>query len=367
MTRTALARKGGLIRRKIHGNAHVDKAYRDAAQQIPRPQAHQSGAAMKILQAIVAVLLGVAAAQVAHSQAWPAKPLRMVVPFAPGGAVDVTGRIIAQSLSTRLGQQVVVENRGGAGGNIGVEIVAKSPADGYTIVMATAGQISINPHMYAKLAFDPVKDLAPISQAGTAINALCVHPSLPVKSVHEFIAFAKARPGTLNFASGGIGASDHMATELFMSMTGIRLVHVPYKGGGPAMVDLLGGNVDLGFSTVATAIGPVKAGRLRALGVTSAQRFELLPDVPTIAEAGVPGYESVAWYGLFAPTGTPAEIVRRLNAETVAILQVQDVRRRLTEAGVLPTSSSPETFTAYVATETARWGKLIRTNGIKAE
>ncbi len=315
----------------------------------------------------LALLLGVAATQVAYSQTWPTKPLRMVVPFAPGGAVDVTGRVIAQALSTRLGQQVVVENRGGAGGNIGVELVARSPADGYTIVMATAGQISINPHMYARLPFDPVKDLAPISQAGMAINALCIHPSLPVRSVKEFIAFAKARPNKLNFASGGIGASDHMATELFMSMTGVKLVHVPYKGGGPAMVDLLGGNVDLGFSTVATAIGPVKAGRLRALGVTSAQRFELLPDVPTIAEAGVPGYESVAWYGLFAPAGTSTEIVKKLNTETVAVLQTPDARRRLTDAGVLPTSSSPESFAAYIATETARWGKLIRANGIKAE
>ena len=320
-----------------------------------------------IFQLLLPAVLVATGGGEAYSQAWPAKPVRMVVPFAPGGAVDVTGRIIAQGLAGRLGQQVLVENRGGAGGNIGVESVAKSPADGYTIVMATAGQISINPHMYAKLAFDPVKDLVAVSQAGQAINALCVHPSLPAKSVKEFIAFANARPNKLNFASGGIGASDHIATELFMSMTGVKLVHVPYKGGAPAMVDLIGGNVDLGFSTVATAIGPIKAGRLRALGVTAAQRFELLPDVPTIAEAGVPGYESVAWYGLFAPAGTPPEVIRRLNAETVAVLQVPDVRRRLTEAGVLPTSSSPEAFAGYVATETARWGKLIRANGIKAE
>jgi tripartite-type tricarboxylate transporter receptor subunit TctC len=329
--------------------------------------ANHTGVSMTIRQSSLALLLGLAIAQSAYSQTWPAKPLRMVVPFAPGGAVDVTGRVIAQSLSTRLGQQVVVENRGGAGGNIGVELVAKSPPDGYTIVMATAGQISINPHMYAKLPFDPIKDLMPISPAGMAINALCVHPSLPVTSVQGFIAFARARPNALNFATGGIGASDHMATELFMSMTGVKMNHIPYKGGAPAMVDLLGGNVDLGFSTVATAIGPIKAGRLRALGVTSARRFELLPDVPTIAEAGVPGYESVAWYGLFAPAGTSAEIIRKLNAETVAVLGTPEARKRLTDAGVLPTSSSPETFAAYVATETARWGKLIRANGIKAE
>jgi tripartite-type tricarboxylate transporter receptor subunit TctC len=317
--------------------------------------------------ALLAALAGALAASATPAQTWPAKPVRMIVPFAPGGAVDVTGRTIAQALSARLGQQVVVENRGGAGGNIGVEAVAKSPPDGYTLVMATAGQISINPHMYSKLPFDPVKDLVPISQAGQAINALCVHPSLPARSVKEFIALAKAQPGKLNFATGGIGASDHIATELFMSMTGVKMVHVPYKGGAPAMIDLLGGNVDLGFSTVATAIGPIKAGRLRTLGVTSGRRFELLPDVPTIAEAGVPGYESVAWYGLFAPAGTPPDVVRRLNVETVAVLQMPDVRRRLTESGVLPTSSSPEAFTSYIATETARWGKLIRANGIKVD
>jgi tripartite-type tricarboxylate transporter receptor subunit TctC len=185
--------------------------------------------------------------------------------------------------------------------------------------------------------------------------------------VKDLIALAKAQPDKLNFATGGIGASDHIAAELFMSLAGMKMVHLPYKGGGPAMIDLLAGNVDLGFSTVATAIGPIKAGRLRALGVTSAKRFELLPDVPTIAEAGVPGYESVAWYGLFAPAGTPAEVVRRLNAETVAVLQMEDVRRRLTEAGVLPVSSSPEAFAAYVLSETARWGKLIRANNIKAD
>ena len=303
----------------------------------------------------------------ASAQTWPAKPVRLIVPFAPGGAVDVTARTIAQSLTARLGQQVLVDNRGGAGGNIGVEVAAKSPPDGYTLVMATSGQIAINPHMYSKLPFDPVKDLAPITPAGQAVNALCVHPSLPARSVKEFIALAKSQPGKLNFATGGIGASDHIATELFMSLTGVKMVHVPYKGGAPAMVDLLAGNVDVGFSTVATAMGPIKAGRLRPLGVTSGKRFELLPDVPTIAEAGVPGYESVSWYGLFAPAGTPPEIIRRLNAETVAVLQTEDVRRRLTESGVLPVSSTPESFASYVTTEIARWGKLIRANGIKAE
>jgi tripartite-type tricarboxylate transporter receptor subunit TctC len=303
----------------------------------------------------------------AWCQAWPAKPLRIIVPYAPGGGTDITARVIAQLLTTRLGQQVLVENRAGAGGNIATEAVIKSPPDGYTIYMGTVGQISINPHMYEKLAFDPVKDLTPITPAGLPVNVLNVHPSLPAKNVKELIALAKAQPGKLNFATGGIGASDHMATELFMSMTGVKMVHVPYKGGGPAIVDLIAGNVHLGFSTMATAIGPIQNGRLRALGVTSGKRFELLPEVPTIAEAGVPGYESVAWYGLFAPAGTPADIVKRLNTEIVAILQIEDVRRRLTELGILPVSSTQDAFAKYVQTESARWGKLIRASGIKAQ
>jgi tripartite-type tricarboxylate transporter receptor subunit TctC len=262
---------------------------------------------------------------------------------------------------------MVIDNRGGAGGNIGVDLVAKSAPDGYTLVMATSGQMSINPHMYSRMPFDPAKDLVGITPVGQALNALCVHPSLPVRSVREFIALAKANPGKLTFASGGTGASDHIATELFMSLTGIRMTHIPYKGGAPAMLDLLAGNVDSGFSTVATALGPAKTNRLRILGLTSSKRFELLPQVPTIAEAGVPGYESVSWYGLFAPTGTAPEIIARLNTETVAVLQLDDVRRRMTEFGVMPMSSTPEAFAAYVASDTARWGKLIRSNGIKAE
>jgi len=312
-------------------------------------------------------LLLAAAPGFSWAQAWPAKPVRIVVPYAPGGGTDITARVLAQHLSGRLGQQVIVDNRAGAGGNIATELVVKSPADGYTIYMGTAGQVAINPHMYGKLAFDPLKDLAAITPAGLPVNVLNVHPSIPARSVKEFVALARAQPSRLNFATGGIGASDHMAAELFMSMTGTKMLHVPYKGGGPAIVDLIAGNVDLGFSTMATAIGPIKQGRLRALGVTSGKRFEMLPDVPTIGEAGVPGYESVAWYGLFAPAGTPAAVVQRVNTEVVAILQMDDVRRRLTELGILPVSSTPEAFSAYVADESARWGKIVRASGIKAQ
>lgn len=334
---------------------------------IQRMHARMSPAARRRLAPFMVILAAVGCAASAWCQVWPAKTVRLVVPFAPGGAVDLTARLLAQALSARLQQQVIVDNRGGAGGNIGVDVVAKSPADGYTLAMATAAQIAINPHMYSKMPFDPIKDLAAISPAGLSINVLCLHPSIPSPTVKALVALARAQPNKLNFATGGIGASAHIATELFMGMTGIRMMHVPYKGGGPATIDLLAGNVDLSFSTVATVIEHIKVGRLRALGVTSLQRFALLPAVPTVAEAGVPGFESVAFYGLFAPAGTPPEVVRKLNAETVAVLELEDVRRRLNQAGVIPFSSSPEAFASYVLSETQKWGRLIRTIGIKAD
>jgi len=303
----------------------------------------------------------------ATAQAWPQKPVRWIVPFVPGGAVDVTTRTLAQPLGTRLGQQVIIDNRGGAGGNIGVELAAKAAPDGYTMVMATSGQIAINPHMYSKLPFDPFNDLVPVTLAAHALNVLCVHPSVPATSVKALIALAKSKPGELDYATGGVGASDHISAELFKSMAAVKMVHVPYKGGAPAMVDLLAGNVHLGFSTVATALGPIRAGRLRALGITSAKRYELLPDVPTIAEAGLPGYEAVSWYGTFVPANTPRDIVVRLNTEIGAIVQTPEIRRRLLESGILAVSGSPESFTAYVKTEWEKWGKVIRTAGIKAD
>jgi tripartite-type tricarboxylate transporter receptor subunit TctC len=312
-------------------------------------------------------MLAACAVGEAHAQSWPSRPIRLIVPFAPGGAVDLSARTVAQAMAPRLGQPLVIENRGGAGGNLGVELVTKAAPDGYTLVMATSGQVAINPHMYARMSFDPLKDLAPITPVGQALNVLSVHPALPVKTVKDYIALAKTHPGKLTFASGGTGASDHIATELFMSMAGIRMTHIPYKGGAPAMLDLLAGNVDSGFSTVATAIGPIRTGRLRALGLTSAKRFELLPDVPTIAEAGLPGYESVSWYGLFAPAGTPAEVVNRVNADAVAALQGEDVRKRMVEFGVMPVSSSPAAFATYIAADHQRWGKVIRAAGIKAD
>ena len=301
------------------------------------------------------------------AQAWPAKSVRWVVPFTAGGGVDVTTRTIAQSLGARLGQQFVIDNRGGANGNIGVEIAVKSPADGYTLLMATTGNIVINPHIYSKLPFDPSRDLTPVTPAVDVINVLVVHPALPAKSVKELIALAKARPDQLNFASSGAGGSDHIAAELFKSMSGSRMVNVSYKGGAPAMIDLLAGNVEVMFATMAVAIGPIKSGRLRPLGLTSGKRFELLPQIPTIAEAGLSGYEAAFWFGAFVPAGTPREIVARLNSEIRNALQVPEVRRRLLEFGLVATGAPAEEFAAFVQAESKKWAGLAKERGLRVE
>ncbi|HEY9445446.1 MAG TPA: tripartite tricarboxylate transporter substrate binding protein, partial [Burkholderiales bacterium] len=294
-------------------------------------------------------------------------PIRLISPFAPGGGTDITCRSIAPKLSAALGQQVVVDNRGGAGGMVGVELAAKAPPDGYTLVLGTIGPIAINVSLYEKMTYDPAKDLIPVTQAANALNVLVVHPSVPAKTVREFIALAKSRPGQLNFGSSGPGATDHLAGELFNAMTGAKVIHVPYKGGAPAMLDLIGGNVHLVFSTVSTAIGSIKAGKVRPLGMTGNQRFELMPEIPTISEAGLKGFEVNNWYGLFAPAGTPQNIVARLHAEAAKALASPDVKRRLLESGIVATASSPEQFAAYVKNETQRWAKVIRDARIKLD
>jgi tripartite-type tricarboxylate transporter receptor subunit TctC len=303
----------------------------------------------------------------ASGQTWPTKPIRFISPFAPGGGADITARAIAAKLSTTLGQQVLVDNRGGAGGMVGVEIAAKSPPDGYTIVLGTSGNIAINPSLYAKMAYDPIKDLAPISRAANALNVLVVHPSLPVKDVKSFIALAKARPGQLNYGSSGPGAADHLAGELFNNMAGVKMIHIPYKGGAPAMLDLVGGQVQLVFSTVSTAIGSIQAGKVRALGMTGNQRFERMPDVPTISEAGLKGFNVNNWYGLFAPAGTPKEIITRLNAETVKALAMPDVKTRLLDAGIIAVSSTSDAFANDIQSETKKWAKIVRDAKITVE
>lgn len=318
---------------------------------------------MKFVLGATCLLLSGAAV----AQAWPAKPLRLISPFAPGGGADITSRAIAQKLGPALGEQVLVDNRGGAGGMLGVELATRAAPDGYTLVLGTIGPIAVSPSLYNKIPYDPLKDLTPVSQAANALNVLVVHPSLPVKTLKEFIALARARPGELNFGSSGAGATDHLAGELFNAMAGVKLVHVPYKGGAPAMLDLVAGNVQLVFSTISTAIGSIQSGKIRAIALTGNQRFAVMPELPTIAEAGLTGFEVNNWYGIFVPAGTPSDVVKRLNTELVKILAMPDVRKRLLDAGIIATSSSPEAFAAYIRAEMKKWAKVIKDANIKAE
>ena len=270
--------------------------------------------------AIVLLLAGLLLPSLALAQAWPAKPIRMIVPVAPGGGADITSRLIAQKLSERFGQQVIVDNRSGAGGIVGLEMLARSNPDGYTISQGGVGPLAVNPSLYAKLPYDPLKDFAPILRAVSALNVLVVHPSLPVQSVKDLIAFARANPGKLNYGSSGAGRADHLAGELFSMMAGVRMQHVPYKGGGPAMTDLVGGNLQLIFATVSTAASHMKSGKVRTIANTSAVRSDLFPDLPTIGESGVPGFAIDNWYSFIAPAGTPASIVDTLNVEIARAL-----------------------------------------------
>jgi len=322
---------------------------------------------MRFTAAIIIICASALAPSIAEAQSWPTRPVRLISPFAPGGGADITSRAIAQKLSTTLGHQVVVENRGGAGGMIGVDMAAKAPADGYTMVMGTIGPIAINPSLYKKMTYDPMRDLIPVSQAANALNVLVVHPSLPAKNVKEMIAIAKARPAQMNYGSSGPGATDHLAGELFNVLAGVKMVHVPYKGGAPAMLDLVAGNVQVVFSTVSTAIAAMDSKRVRPLAMTGNQRFELMPDLPTVAEAGLKGFEVNNWYGIFLPTGSSKDIVTKLNAEVVKALAAPDVKKRLIEAGIVATSSSPEGFTTYVKAEAAKWAKVIKEAGITVE
>jgi len=320
----------------------------------------------KTLNVLAGAALALATAT-AGAQAWPNKPIRLISPFAPGGGTDITARLIAPRLSSALGQQVLVDNRGGAGGMVGVDIAAKSPPDGYTVVIGTIGNIAIAPSLYSKMAYDPIKDLVPITRAANALNVLVVHPSLPVKDVKGFIALAKAQPGALNYGSSGAGAADHLAGELFNMMAGVKMAHIPYKGGAPAMLDLLAGQVQLVFSTVSTAIGAVQSGRIRALGMAGNQRYERMPDLPTISEAGLKGFEVNNWYGLFAPAGTPKDVIARLNAEAVKALALPDTKTRLLDSGIIAVSSTPEAFAGYIQAETKKWAKVVREANITPE
>lgn len=313
----------------------------------------------------VLLLLAAAAATLpSHAAQWPERPIRMLVGFAPGGGTDATARAIAPKLSASLGQQIIVDNRPGATGNIATDIVAKSSPDGYTILMGTIAALAINPSLYDKLPFDPIKDLAPVTRAVDSTNVLVVHPSVPAKSVKDLVALAKSKP--LNAGSSGVGGAGHLALELFNLQTGTKITHVPYKGGGPAMIDLLGGNINLIFATAASAVGHIKSGKIRALAVTTAKRAPLVPDLPTIAETGLKGFEANNWYGIVVPAKTPRAIINRLNKDVAAALTSPDVKDLLFKQGLDAAPDTPEEFGAYIKSELAKWAKVIKAAGLKA-
>ncbi|MES2564116.1 MAG: tripartite tricarboxylate transporter substrate binding protein, partial [Pseudomonadota bacterium] len=296
----------------------------------------------------------------------PTRPLRLVVPFAPGGSNDIMARLIGQKLSESLKQQVVIDNRGGASGIIGTDIVAKAPADGYTLLMMSL-TLSVNPSLYSKLPYDTQKDLIPVTLVATAPLMLVISPALPVKSAKELIAYAKSNSGKLNFGSGGAGTTPHLAGEMFSSMAGVRMTHVPYKGGGPALADLVGGQIQLMLENIPSTLPFAKSGKLRALAVSGPSRSALVPDLPTLDEAGLKGYAIVGWNGLFVPTGTPRPIVTRLHQETVRALAQADTKERLATLGAEGVGSSPEDFRAFFNAEIVKWSKVVKAAGLKVE
>jgi len=326
------------------------------------------------MQRIISILclaasgLGLSAAYAqAQSTDFPNHPMRIIVPFAPGGSTDVMARMVAEGLSSRLHQQVVVENRAGAGGNIGADVVAKAAPDGYTLVMGSIGTHATNSLIYPQMPYDTTKAFEPVTQVARVTLVLVVHPSLPVHSVRDLIALLKKEPGKYNYASGGIGASQHLAGELFKYMTKTNMVHVPYKGSAGALSDLLAGRVPIMFADLPLVLAHIQQGKFRALAVGDATRSPALPDIPTVAEAGVPGYEANAWYGLFAPANTPAPIVAKIQTEVAAILKSPDVRKRMTELGATPIGSTPEQFRAFQTSEIQRWKAVVDSAQIRME
>jgi len=303
----------------------------------------------------------------AQQQPYPAKPIRLVVGFAPGGSTDVTARIIAERLGAAFGQQVVVDNRAGAGGNIGADVVAKSNADGYTILMATTGVMAFNHYLYSKLQYSAAKDLAPVTQIGSLPLILVVPASLPAKTVKELVADAKSHPGKYSFGSSGVGGATHVTAELFKALAGIDIVHVPYKGSGQMMADLLTGQVQIAFDQISSSIAHVKSGRLRALGISTAKRSALLPDLPTIAEAGVPGYEATSWNGFAVRAGTPVAIINRVQQETRKAMAVPDIKDKMFGLGIEPIGSTPAEFAAHIQAERAKWIPLFKKIGIQPQ
>jgi tripartite-type tricarboxylate transporter receptor subunit TctC len=318
---------------------------------------------LKVALALIAAIASVAA----HAQEYPTKAVRLIIPWAAGGSTDSIGRILAQKLNEYTGQQWVIDNRAGATGTIGHALAAKAPPDGYTILLATNSTFAIAPHLYKTLQYDNDKSFAPISLVAISPQILSVHPSLPVKSVKDLIALAKARPGQISFSTAGVGATSHMATELLMNMAGIKMTHVPYKGGGPSAQALIGGETALSFVDVITALPQAQAGRLRPIATSTASRTALMPHLATIAESGLPGFESVTSFAMFAPAGTSKEVVARVQRELVKAVATSDVKEKLRAQGIDPVGSGPEELIAHQKAETAKWGKVIREQGIKFE
>lgn len=319
-----------------------------------------------LCSSVAALFLTLSVIHDAHAQPYPTGPVRIVVPFPPGGGVDNLGRLLAQKLTETLGKSFVVENRAGANGMIGSEVVAKAPKDGYTLMVNGANFVT-SPSLYKKSLYEPIKDFEPISLMAFGPNVLVTHPSLPVKSVADLIALAKAKPGEIGFAGSGSGSTPHLAGELFNVMAGVRMVHIPYRGSGPAMVGLLGGEAMTMFLPAINAGAHIKTGRLRAIAVTSRERLPAMRELPTVAEAGLKGYESSQWYGLWAPAGTPADIVALLNAQVAKIMQAADLRERLSNEGVIAVGSTREQFAAHVKAEISKWANVIKLSGARVD
>jgi tripartite-type tricarboxylate transporter receptor subunit TctC len=322
----------------------------------------------RALGLLTLALAAVAAPGLARAQPadWPTRPVRLILPFPPGGGTDILGRLIAEQLTANLGQPVVAENRGGAGGNVGAEAAAKSAPDGYSIVLV-APSLAISPSLYSSLGYDPVKDFAPVSLVATVPNVMITNPEVPAKTLKEFIALAKSRPGEMNFGSGGSGTSNHLAGELFNIVAGVKLVHVPYKGVNLAMNDVISGRVQLVFIGIPAAAPHIKAGRLRALALVAEHRSSVLPEVPTVAEASLPKFEVTTWYGILAPAGTPRPIVERLNRELGKIMHSPELKKRIEALATDPVTSTPEEFADLIKREIAKWGEVVREAGVKAD
>ena len=321
----------------------------------------------RAVSSCVAALLLSSTSPLALAQAYPSKPVRLIVPFPPGGATDIVGRLIAQKLTESWATQVIVDNRAGAGGTIGSDIAAKSPPDGYTILMGTSSTHAVAPSLYSKLPYDPTRDFAPVTLVASATILLAVHPSLPTTSVRDLIALAKQQPDALSFASSGSGGISHLVGEQFKSVAGVQMVHVPYKGDTPALIDLVSGQVHLMFGTAVSFLPYVKARRLNALAVTNPKRSPIVPDIPTVAESGLPGFEALQWFGILAPAGVSKDVVAKLHADIVKAVRLPDVRDRMTSLGAEVVGSTPAEFAAFQKADAAKWAKVVKASGAKID